>query len=1039
MSHALSFNCEATGAPCTSATPADKYPLKESDMPLFFPSWERALARAWADKIGADTWSRLCAASRATDEVDAVFKLAVDMSRGFPDSPLGRMHEDVIFGKARIARGPPPPVRPSSAFVLAAFSVARGAACLAEVETKATESRRSAMGPGAAGSVGADHGQRRCGIYALDDTRRARTAACIFDACVDWIWADLKPAEHDVGGLRAWANVPVHRRDWTDAINRLHIDIDCRPGVPIEEVWALRSVLMGLPVQSGGASRRGGGRRKQSAPHTNVAPVAADVSGGGAAGQRPIRRPHTGPTPAVDLDPTPAGAAPEEGVLADMLELLHMADRTVPSAPGVADELSMATPVDGDHIEVVSHLFDASTRQRWPSAGDSRGCTRARVLASSCPLLCDAIKRGWPQGIQQSACKATFDKIVKASFGNDDVPPRGDCTRPPVDGAGARSAPSSTVFGDGCMWNVVRAWWIDTISGNWSCMLPSCNWTMRTRLRIGRARNGDILDWKASVCPVGAPVAPNGNERERPHHARRERAFVEIIPFVASIQCAVVEAVRAMPPFRAFLLSESQWEQYEKAAHRFSLAARNMWASTSTSTVACTPVHAVDTKAHRALASRLSSIVPRGTNAYTWLPFVCLSLRAHGIRSAMLVRLDEADLVECIECIPELVRLAHAANLERARVDVRAQPRRSKWQSRRSTTAAATAGKARRGHESGRAHGDDGTTDTLLACNDKTLRISTGIAVAAVCAIAVQTETDDEVAATIVFNAVTDVYTSATNPRSCVSDMVEVLKRSHPRAAAAFAAVCGIWERALVVRSGPLDAMTTASQILARTARVGDTSFGRDDWLLICAICRGTHTVSMPMAHQIGRVPWWNGGASGPSVRRGGHARGGRRSATLLRVTKSGRFGGAGAGSARHPAKRGKYTRNGDADDDSADDESAGVPAGAAGERLNCLRRKVGFAEVSVDFFTRKMYCNQKAIVKREAAGKPFPLSLRRLHPLPLTGRIYYFAGVCYMLCPSCGISFVPCWETGPYWDGWLPICDVCAIEIADSCTKHPM
>jgi hypothetical protein len=193
------------------------------------------------------------------------------------------------------------------------------------------------------------------------------------------------------------------------------------------------------------------------------------------------------------------------------------------------------------------------------------------------------------------------------------------------------------------------------------------------------------------------------------------------------------------------------------------------------------------------------------------------------------------------------------------------------------------------------------------------------------------------------------------------------------------------------------------------------------------------------MAHQIGRVPWWNGGASGPSVRRGGHARGGRRSATLLRVTKSGRFGGAGAGSARHPAKRGKYTRNGDADDDSADDESAGVPAGAAGERLNCLRRKVGFAEVSVDFFTRKMYCNQKAIVKREAAGKPFPLSLRRLHPLPLTGRIYYFAGVCYMLCPSCGISFVPCWETGPYWDGWMPICDVCAIEIADSCTKHPM
>jgi len=230
----------------------------------------------------------------------------------------------------------------------------------------------------------------------------------------------------------------------------------------------------------------------------------------------------------------------------------------------------------------------------------------------------------------------------------------------------------------------------------------------------------------------------------------------------------------------------------------------------------------------------------------------------------------------------------------------------------------------------------------------------------------------------VVKDGILSVYRGSAPPHVAMSAFIASLRKSDPRSTRVIATLCGVWERTCAIQMQRLDIDTTVTQIEARTERVGFTSHGRDDWLLVCSLCKEPHTILSTEADF--RVPT-------PQART-------QKQARVAAVSS---------------------------------DIGLGMET-----RLPSERRGIGFNSVSIDMQTGELFCCTRTTGRRgryAAASSLASASSRRLHPIPLTGRVVWFVGQCYSMCPRCGAPFKPKRTTGFYLRGIHLVCGACALE----------
>ena len=669
-----------------------------------------------------------------------------------------------------------------------------------------------------------------------------------------------------------------------------------------------------------------------------------------------------------------------------------------------------ATPEGTRDVTPISdidwRLFDSSQHQRWPSCGTHQLPPSARNIEIKFPNLIEVLRRGWPQRINQSTLRTLARMITPQSTDASLAPastarPRrqrggrrgrftpihfkalaagGGTGKKARTGAGSGlPVPGRTEQDHGASnhgtWFLVRRWLAHTIVGNWTGDVPCLDFEVRAAIRLGCTESGGVLDWISLFTGL-----------HRTRGSDSDNSFSHVADFAVTMQSAVVEAVRNMPSMRSAMVIAFGWDRYEETVREF----KALWPPPTLADLSShrprtgggrgankpNPVAAHGKSAPtaqklkicRRLSVKFAQLRPRDMHSATWLPLAEAAMRANYIYPTALRLIRESDVVECIQCVPELIWFAVSA--AKGRIDDEA-------------TAAAAFGD---GQSSSAGSGPDDTRDAESGNGARSifpaLHAHTAEVAAAICATVVRMEmgpSAPSALSTWITDGILSIYRAAVPPHAAAETFIARLCKLDQRAACVLATVCGIWERTCAVHMQRLDIDTTVAQIEARTDRVGFTSHGRDDWLLVGSLCKEPHTILSTEADFRPRAT---------------HTR------NQMKARATARPSGIGLGlETRAPAER----------------------------------RGIGFNAVSIDSQTGQLFCCTRTTGRRgrcAAASLLAPTSARLLHPLPLTGRIVWFVGQSYSMCPRCGAPFKPKRATGFYLRGIYLVCDACALEV---------
>lgn len=341
------------------------------------------------------------------------------------------------------------------------------------------------------------------------------------------------------------------------------------------------------------------------------------------------------------------------------------------------------------------------------------------------------------------------------------------------------------------------------------------------------------------------------------------------------------------------------------------------------------------------------------------------------------------------------------------------------------------------------------------------LMVCVAVATAEIMRVGMEMHGVSKRASNIVFRRIKDIYLSTrTGPRVQAPNLVRDLLECDPRSASVLATLYDIFVRVVSFQTSVLDPFTTKLQTDARWRRTGCGSRGRDDWLLVCAgKCGVRHTIMSVFPNRGGRSQGITGAETGfKNVAIDTLSMGSGCGLSLVCRSKRdcrSRPATRSAVAAKDPTRATRRRHSdGEADDDEKedvedeeaeeeeeeeeDDEDVDGDGGqsdwaaitdVASEAwltdMSAMTEGDLAAEMMSTMASTPVRPDKVATVRDKPGadvppeppapsvptiGPPIPLI-----PVPLTGRVVFYNGHSYTICPLCGVVAQMNWEICEY------------------------